>query len=366
LKDCLQTLNNNLITVVSAPKSDVSRYMPPEEKMLLAPARVMPHKACAEFWWVASYSALKTGELEVGDTQDLAAVGLPAVEPEDSRQSTAHEEAAAEGTHSSHSIDQNMVVADDSLSIHQFPRGPKPGTFLHSVLEWAANQGFATALQMHAERRDHLTQSCRKHQWEKWATPLDDWMQMVLDVKLPVGEKDIRLVDVQHCLPEMEFWFESHAVSTVALNRLVQQHTLKGAERPQLLGNLLNGMLKGFIDLVFEYEGQYFVADWKSNWLGESAEAYTVEAMRDAILHKRYELQYTLYLLALHRHLQDRLPHYDYDQHIGGAVYVFLRGIGNAKTRGVHFEKPPRVLIEALDELFSDATPFAAEGRGAA
>ncbi len=170
-----------------------------------------------------------------------------------------------------------------------------------------------------------------------------------------MGGNAIRLADVGNCLPEMEFWFESRYVDTVALDRLVHAQTLAARPRPQLLGNLLNGMLKGFIDLVFEYNGQYFVADWKSNWLGESAAAYTTDAMCDAVLHKRYELQYTLYILALHRHLQDRLQDYDYDKHIGGAVYVFLRGIENPGTAGVHFEKPPRQLIEAMDALFSSA-----------
>ena len=74
--------------------------------------------------------------------------------------------------------------------------------------------------------------------------------------------------------------------------------------------------------------------------------------MRDAILHTRYELQYVLYLFALHRLLKARLPDYDYDRHVGGAVYLFLRGI-EAPSQGLHAERPPRALIEALDERFA-------------
>ena len=76
-------------------------------------------------------------------------------------------------------------------------------------------------------------------------------------------------------------------------------------------------------------------------------------------LDKRYDLQYVLYLLALHRLLKARLPGYDYDQHIGGAVYLFLRGV-NSASGGAFTDKPPRVLIEQLDALF-DGEPVSGE-----
>lgn len=77
--------------------------------------------------------------------------------------------------------------------------------------------------------------------------------------------------------------------------------------------------------------------------------------MHKAILEHRYDLQYLLYILALHRQLKARLPEYDYDQHVGGAVYVFLRGWQNPSTQGLFHDKPPKALIEALDALFSRA-----------
>jgi exodeoxyribonuclease V beta subunit len=150
----------------------------------------------------------------------------------------------------------------------------------------------------------------------------------------------------------MEFWIAASDVDAIALDGLVRAHTLDAAERPALAPATLNGMLKGFIDLVFEHDGRYFVADYKSNWLGPDDAAYTAEAMRAAILASRYELQYALYLLALHRLLKARLPDYDYDRHVGGAVYLFLRG-SRAPGHGVHFERPPRALIDALDRLLA-------------
>jgi len=105
---------------------------------------------------------------------------------------------------------------------------------------------------------------------------------------------------------------------------------------------------------VVEHEGRFYVLDWKSNHLGRDDEAYSEAAMAQAVREKRYDLQYCLYLLALHRLLEARLPHYDIDRHLGGALYVFLRG-QHAPSRGVHRERPSRELIEQLDALFRDA-----------
>jgi exodeoxyribonuclease V beta subunit len=161
--------------------------------------------------------------------------------------------------------------------------------------------------------------------------------------------RDLRPEQVQ---VEMEFWLASHAVDTRALEPLVQAHYLPGEARPPLLAEQLNGMLRGFIDLVFEHQGRYYVLDWKSNWLGPDDNAYTPQAMQAAILSHRYDLQFLIYLLALHRQLRARLPGYDYDRHIGGAVYVFLRGSA-AASQGLFTAKPPRALIESMDGLFA-------------
>ena len=103
---------------------------------------------------------------------------------------------------------------------------------------------------------------------------------------------------------EMEFWFGVRQVDLRALDALVCRHTLHGAPRTALLPQQLNGMLKGFIDLVFEHQGRYYVADYKSNWLGPRDADYTPAALRDAVLQHRYELQYVLYVFALHRLLR--------------------------------------------------------------
>ena len=145
---------------------------------------------------------------------------------------------------------------------------------------------------------------------------------------------------------------ESQGVDVQRLDMLVTQATFSGLPRPAALPNTLTGLLKGFIDLVFVHDGRYYVADYKFNHLGPDIEDYAPEKLREAMLNKRYDLQMVLYLLALHRLLKARLgQHYDYDQHIGGGLYLFLRGAEHA-SHGRVLERPDRVLIETLDQLF--------------
>ncbi|MBK5941230.1 exodeoxyribonuclease V subunit beta [Halochromatium roseum] len=262
-------------------------------------------------------------------------------------------------------------------SLHALPRGSRYGTFLHGLLEWAARlpltqdpqdpqgqprRGFAAAAHVPALRQDLLARRCQLRGLTDWIGPLDQWLEHLLTTPWtlsglapPQGPAPtLRLEDLapSQVQVELEFWITSDGVKTATLDRLVQAHCLPGAARPQLRPNQLDGLLKGFIDLVFEHQGRYYLLDWKSNWLGPDDSAYTDEAMRTAILAHRYDLQYALYLLALHRLLRARLPNYQIEQHLGGALYVFLRGY-QAPTQGLFMAKPSRALIRGLDRLFN-------------
>ena len=111
-------------------------------------------------------------------------------------------------------------------------------------------------------------------------------------------------------------------------------------------------MVKGFIDLTLYFNQKYYVLDYKSNHLGDDGASYEVSAMNQAMVGHRYDLQYVLYTMALHRLLKARKPDYDYDRDVGGAVYLFLRGV-SPEGQGVYFDRPSRDLIETLDKLFS-------------
>ena len=119
-------------------------------------------------------------------------------------------------------------------------------------------------------------------------------------------------------------------------------------------------MLKGFIDLLFEHQGKYYVLDYKSNYLGPDDAAYHPAAMQQKILQSRYELQYVLYSLALHKLLKARLKDaYSYQQHVGGVVYLFLRG-QQASSRGAFIDRVPESLILNLEQYFMQQEPQSA------
>jgi exodeoxyribonuclease V beta subunit len=247
-------------------------------------------------------------------------------------------------------------IPDSARSIHGFPRGPEPGTFLHDLLEWAAREGFASLAPNRQRIQNKIKDICERRDLKDWDEILTDWLQKLLQtpIMLPdaLGQMTLAQLSKEDYQPELEFLFAAHEVDTLELDDAVTAAILLAAPRPRLRKNVVNGMLKGFIDLVFCYQERYYVLDYKSNHLGGSESAYSEKAMKKAMLEHRYDLQYVLYTLALHRLLKARLPDYDYQRNIGGAVYLFLRGV-NDGGQGIYFDKPPQSLIEALDEAFA-------------
>jgi exodeoxyribonuclease V beta subunit len=324
------------IAVTPAPAAGEDRYMAEAPPLQLALPPPLPAQA-PEPWWIASYSRLR-----------LAADAAPRVAE------TAQEETWLE-TADEPQADAASVVSTGTL--HDFPRGPAAGSFLHGLLEWAGREGFAATAAAPDEIDRLLARRCRPPRWAPHRAALQEWLAgwlaTPLDLRrLTPGARPVAPRELAASQSEMEFWLAASHVQAQALDALVRRHTLGGMPRAPLEPQQLHGMLKGFIDLVFEHEGRYYVADYKSNRLGADDAAYTVEAMRDEVLHHRYELQYSLYLFALHRLLRARLPDYDYERHVGGAVYVFLRGHA-APSQGLHLERPPAALMEALDRLFT-------------
>ncbi|HEY9130496.1 MAG TPA: exodeoxyribonuclease V subunit beta [Dyella sp.] len=248
-----------------------------------------------------------------------------------------------------------LVLTGAPQGIHAFERGAQAGTFLHELFEWAAERGFAAVQGIQDELTAWIARRAQRHGWQRHARMLAAWLARLLKQPLALpdgGQMALDELGAGSYYAELEFWIETARVDTQRLDRLVMRHTLDGAARPLLSPETINGMLKGFIDLVFEHRGRYYIVDYKSNQLGQSASAYTMEAMRRSVLEERYDLQYALYTLALHRQLRARLPGYRYDTHVGGVMYLYLRGIEDDRY-GVHRERLPFALVDALDRLFS-------------
>lgn len=253
-------------------------------------------------------------------------------------------------------ITQN-VLAEESppLSRFTFPRGSHVGNALHSIFE---ELDFTTGLSQ--ENQQVILQQLLSAGLISSAEADEDLLQVcntwLMDcLQTPLTAQGIKLADInaKQKLVEMEFYFPVHDLNPAALNALLHEYAFVPDAAP-LDFKSLNGMMKGFIDLIFCADGQYFVLDYKSNYLGDCPAAYQSEHMAKAMAAHRYDFQLVLYTLALHRYLRHRLPAYDYDRHIGGGLYLFLRGMQGAadQTRsGVFFHKPAKELIEKLDAL---------------
>ena len=336
------------ILIAPAPEPHDGIYQP-EAKTALTQAAKVPTRTTHSAWWTASFSALTRG--------------LVTTASEDESVWDALHDATLDASN-----DQEPEAAD--LAWQSFSAGARYGTLLHDLLQWQAEHDWPlvradapASVQAQWARVWQL-----KTEWlqlsEADQQMLQPWLTRIVQTPLPLDAggaplhstvgSTVRLQDLRpdQLWAEMAFHFPLAPSQTAQLDALVQQHLLPGMARPALQARTLHGMMTGFMDLVFAHPGaegtRYWVLDYKSNKLPR----YDDATLTQAVLDKRYEVQYTLYLLALHRLLRARLPEYDYDTHIGGAVYVFLRGI-DTPGAGTHSMRPSRALIDALDALFT-------------
>ncbi len=165
---------------------------------------------------------------------------------------------------------------------------------------------------------------------------------LVDGMRLAALEAADRIAELEFCFPLREASFDGFFDALAAEPRY--------RRAPAARTEHFDGFLRGFIDLVARWQGRWYVIDYKSNRLGDLVADYRPAALASAIRESNYDLQYLIYLLALHRLLRARLgASYDYERDVGGACYVYLRGLDAAGECGVHVDRPPRAVIEALD-----------------
>lgn len=309
-----------------------------------------------QHWSVSSYSAMARMALD----QPGFAAGLPsaaaAALPDD-----AQREVFLEAYASQVQLEDEVLREAESAGLHGFPRGAAAGSFIHGLLEWLLRQGPRRVLQDPAACRAMVERRCRSRGWLEHAPALAEWLVEFVTqrfhIELPgVGtQADLVLADLAVHMPEMEFWCGVRNADLPTLDALAVKYCQPDAPRARITRGRFNGLLRGFIDLAFEHDGRFYVADYKSNHLGVNEEAYHPAALAQAVLVHRYDLQAMIYLYALHRLLKTRLgERYDYEQHVGGALVFFMRG-NRSPGQGVHVERPPLQAMEQLEAIFEDA-----------
>ncbi|MBU0501105.1 MAG: UvrD-helicase domain-containing protein [Gammaproteobacteria bacterium] len=231
--------------------------------------------------------------------------------------------------------------------IDSFPAGIQPGLFLHGLLERLDfPRARGDALRHEVERQLDLFGMDRG-----LCGAAEQLMANLLDSPLdPAETLLLRDLAADRRRAEMAFHYPLAEVSPAALDAMLQGLGNFTPEGGRLQFNPAKGLMIGFIDLVFEHQGRYYLADYKSNRL----EDYGPAGLRAAMAAHRYDLQYLIYTVALHRYLATRLRDYGYERHFGGIYYLFPRGMSpeQGNGAGIFFDRPAFALVDGLDRLF--------------
>ncbi|HGO5853371.1 TPA: exodeoxyribonuclease V subunit beta [Mannheimia haemolytica] len=234
-----------------------------------------------------------------------------------------------------------------AFSPFQFPHGIKVGTVLHHFFEHCR---FNEQID-----RDAVAKVCEQLGiGEEWIEPTALWFERVLTTPLAEANFCLKAIDETKRLNEWQFYLRlKNDKALHQLNALLKQHSPLAKNLPELQLPQLEGFVRGFVDCIVQMEGKFYLIDYKSNFLGYLPQNYTKEHIQREMGRQRYDLQYLLYTLALHRYLTARLgDKYDYERDFGGVAYLFLRAMNGENDNGVYFDKPTKQLIEEMDGLF--------------
>lgn len=278
-------------------------------------------------------------------------------------------------------MDQNLQQAEDELELTQiiiderpvsqpiawikqnFPKGALAGNFLHEIFELIDFQQPDTWVEEIRRRFKNTYQSLWSdlfslyqqqfpeqpqaeqllYQW------IAEWLQDVLATPLN-GEFQLKQLIAGQYLSECPFYL-SLSDRVLAMQRIQQLFEEYDIYMPELLEAKSARYLNGSIDLVY-FDGQrYHIADYKSNYLGADQSDYGAEQIADSMSLSSYWLQAGLYLVALHRYLRVKLQNYNIAEHLGGASYLYLRGMNGQARQGYFYWKPNDEFILRLDAI---------------
>jgi exodeoxyribonuclease V beta subunit len=304
------------------------------------------------------------------------------------------------------------AAADPTTGLAMLPAGASFGTLVHSVLEevdftdpeldarlgeqidhqltWRAVDLTPTRLPDETYRSAGLAVPPGVADAETGRTELVRGLRAAIDTPLGPLFGGVRLRDVPRSdrLDEMSFELRlgqdgasGRRATDRQIGRLIQRHVppsdLFRTEplhdwAAQLADGVfsvdLAGHLTGSIDVLLRVRDEqgtprYVIVDYKTNRLTErgavpSPADYTPERMAVAMTEHHYPLQALLYAVAVHRYLRWRQPGYDPALHLGGAGYLFVRGMTGAQVahtgddpHGVFSWRIPPELVTELSDL---------------
>ena len=272
--------------------------------------------------------------------------------------------------------------AGDIQPIFQIPGGAKLGECWHEIFElidfadWPANPAPIRATTEQtldkyricpppAETLPEDKQRLLRARREAVHTMVANTLSVPLSASEDIPAFRLQDITRENRLSEMEFNFslQNQTERTVSgLAELLRDHWHTQARDESFMADLARhdrkiplGFMTGFMDLVFQHDGRFYIVDWKSNQLNRREDGFERARLKTEMRAHSYYLQYLIYTVALHGFLAERLNGYDYDTHIGGIFYLFLRGVDGRTNRGVFSDRPSARLIHALSEFLGGA-----------
>jgi len=241
---------------------------------------------------------------------------------------------------------ENYTNAYEEFVFKKLPKGASIGDLLHYIFERIDFQ----------DQTDwtHIVEKAIKRFYPQFGEEMTEHLMELVDQVLSVSishvspDFSLNKVTKDKKVSEWEFDLSSTAFEPALLMSIPLQDDflVRSVE-----GKALQGILNGLVDLIFEYEGKYYILDWKSNFLGDSLADYEEDKLLEAMNTNNYHLQYFLYSLALKQFLETYQQGFDFQRDFGGVIYLFLRGIRSGKTNGVFHYRPSMEQMEYLENL---------------
>lgn len=297
-------------------------------------------------WWLSSFTAL---------SRNIRHQGISNPDRDETEQGVLN--------------DENTVAQTTKNLRFALTKGAQTGNLLHEMLEYNVfdSPQWLTTLQKNQQRFQEVLTT---EQFDALASWLDDILATPLidDKATPVCLAQLAESDT---IKECEFYFPMEKASLTDLLGVLAQHRQDNPYRQVKYNkniylpymNKLKGMMHGFIDLVFQHQGRFYVCDYKSSFLGDDFSHYSAQSMAIHVEDHHYDLQYLIYALALHRYLQQHLADYQPEEHFGGVYYLYLRGMPEQKdianktcdsqATGVYYREISHEELEQLDDIFS-------------
>ncbi len=270
--------------------------------------------------------------------------------------------------------EQETTSTAPILDIFTFPAGAHTGECWHSIFEFLDFMSSDKAIKEMVNKQLSLARLDKgdDETAETKRSITANMVKSVLNAELHVADKKtVKLAEIteKQKLAEMSFDFSlsqsgDEYTKNAVWNVLNKHWGNSTGENKLFLERLKNwettipgGFMTGFIDLLFEQDGKYYILDWKSNRLNGKPEGFDRDGLASEIANHSYFLQYLIYTVAVHRFLGQCIKDYDYDKHFGGALYIFLRGvnqnINKNSQHGIYYTKPEKNLIEDLSTALS-------------